>query len=933
MSVLPFETRLMGRTLRAALALLSPLVFVTCTSDPAAPDRPGLGTLRVAPQFNAYSRIPPLTLDNVQIIVVRPAADTLANVSRGFSVSSQQLSLNVPILMSGLSDDVDVTLRLFAGTTLLFEGTSTLRVTAGASNQPSPIPVSYQGPGSSVASLVLSPRDTSLQAGDSLAFQLSAADSQGAPVAQYYVSWNRVGGTATGTRLDATGKLRAPGSADFFYVKVATPNGTVDSTSVTIVPRVQPGVVTWTGVVDSQWSTGGNWNGGKPPSAVDSVIIPATNTNPVLTANAVAGAVNVTGGRITLNGDTLTVARGFATTGTGTLAMTNPTDLLTVGGNARFAGGSTAGLLTAGHLTVSGTFTQLAGTSSQSFSADSNHVTELDAATPVISFATPGLTASHFAILEQGFTGTDFQFATDVAVAGYVTSQQDGFSGSLRGNNVALTVGSIGSMRLDGVRLIIDDPNATQFAGIYGVQFTNLPTSVTQVTIRNPGAATSPFTVSGVNFVPLAAGNTGSYVSAIDVDGVTPAPLIVYVDFDPAGNGSSFTQVTGGAQVFWPTTPVVWTGVTSTDWSDNTNWNDLRTPFGSNVVIPSGTPNSPQLLSFGANQLSLTVQPGATLDVGFNSLSVSGALDVGGQIIGNPQGGSVTGGGTARGTINVPLTLTGSLNGRLTLGGGSGLTVNGNLDLAGHTLDVAGNVVVNGLSSLTMTSGLDSLLVAGDASMCGGTFSAGVVKVGGNFATCLSANAYSPTGTHKTVLGGASPRTITITSLGGTPTGSFHVLDISGATGGLQLLSPIVVDSLLIATPAGRLLPGLFGGGNTLSTRQVQVTGLVVDQVPITIDELGTARVQQFDNVTFQNDTTSTLLSLSLVGSALTTRTVAFNSTSVSFNGSNTYVQLVSSNGLGVTVILVGSNNPTGGPSRSNPSFGTTVNGARILWQ
>jgi hypothetical protein len=931
MPVLPFETRLMGRTVRAALALLAPLLFVTCTENPAGPDRPGLGTLRVAPRFDAFARIPPLTLDNVQIIVVRPRGDTLANVSRGFSVTNQQLSLNVPILMSGLTDDVDVTLRLFAGTTLLFEGTSLVQVTAGAANQPNPIPVSYQGPGSSVASLVLSPRDTTLQAGDSLAFQLSAADSQQSPVAQYYVSWSLVGVTATGASLDATGKLHAPGSADLFYVKVATPNGTVDSTSVTIVPRVQPGLVTWTGAVDSQWSTGGNWNGGKPPSAVDSVLIPATNNDPVLTANAVAGAVNVTGGNLTLNGDTLTVARGFATTGTGTLTMLNPTDLLAVGGNARFAGGSTAGQLTAGRMTVGGTFTQLAGTSSQSFSADSNHVTELDASTPVISFATPGLTTSHFAYLEQGFNGTDFQFATDVAVARNINSQQDGFSGSLRGSNVALTVSLISSMRLDGVRLILDNPDSTQFTGVFSVQFTNLPTSATQVTVRHPGFGSSPFAMSGVSFVPLAGGNTGSYISAVDVDGVTPVPLIVYVDFDASGNGPSFTQTSGGAQVFWPSTPVVWTGVTNSDWGTATNWNSLRQPFANNVVIPSGTPNSPQLLGFGAGQASLTVQPGATLDLGSNGFSVSGAIDAGGQINGTLQG-SLTGGGTARGNINVPLTLTGSLNGRLTLGGGAGLTVNGNLDLAGHTLDVSGSLVVNGLSSLTMTNSLDSLLVAGSASMCGGTFSAGVAKVGGNFATCLSANAYSPSGAHKTVLGGASPRTITITTLGGTPTGSFHILDVSGATGGLQLLSGVIVDSLLISTPAVGT-PSLFGGGNTLSTRRVQVSRMLIDQVPMTIDELGTALPQQFDNVTFQNDTTSTLLSLSMVGAALAPRTVTFNGWTLSFNGSNSYVQLVSSNGLGVTVVVNGSNNPTGGPSRSIPSFGSTVNGARVLWQ
>jgi hypothetical protein len=265
---------------------------------------------------------------------------------------------------------------------------------------------------------------------------------------------------------------------------------------------------------------------------------------------------------------------------------------------------------------------------------------------------------------------------------------------------------------------------------------------------------------------------------------------------------------------------------------------------------------------------------------------------------------------------------------------GAGLTVNGNLDLAGQTLDISGDLVVNGLSSLTMTSagGLDSLLVAGNASMCGGTFTAGVVRVVGNFTTCLSANAYTPSGRHKTILGSSKPSTLTITTLGGTPTGSFHILDLSAATGGISLFSPVTVDSLLISTP-GAGTPSLLGGGNTLTTRQVQVSRLLIDQVPLTIDEAGTALAQQFDNVTFQNDTTSTLLTLSLVGAALAPRTVTFNSETFSFNGSNLYVKLTSSNGLGATVVMNGSNNPTGGPSRSNPPFGTTVAGARIVWQ
>ncbi len=54
-------------------------------------------------------------------------------------------------------------------------------------------------------------------------------------------------------------------------------------------------------------------------------------------------------------------------------------------------------------------------------------------------------------------------------------------------------------------------------------------------------------------------------------------------------------------------------------------------------------------------------------------------------------------------------------------------------------------------------------------------------------------------------------------------------------------------------------------------------------------------------------------------------RTVTFNSPTFSLNGSNLYVSLTSSNGLGVTVVMNGSNNPTGGPSRSNPALRSTV--------
>ncbi len=229
MPSLPHAPRSIGRTLRSGVALLIPLLLVTCTDQPTAPERAGIGTVRIAPVFNAYARIAPLALDSVQLLVVRPPSDTLARIGRKFSVTNPQLRLDVPVLLQGVGDDLEITLRLLAGTTLLFEGIDTIRVVPGGNPLPSGIPVTYKGPGSSIASLALAPRDTTIHPGDTLAFSLNALDSLQAPVAQYYVSWSLTGSAVpTGAKLDATGRLLAPALPDAFYVRVVTP--TVSST-------------------------------------------------------------------------------------------------------------------------------------------------------------------------------------------------------------------------------------------------------------------------------------------------------------------------------------------------------------------------------------------------------------------------------------------------------------------------------------------------------------------------------------------------------------------------------------------------------------------------------------------------------------------------------------------------------------------------------
>ncbi|HEY7681323.1 MAG TPA: hypothetical protein VH879_01660, partial [Gemmatimonadales bacterium] len=122
----------MGRALRAALTPLLALLLVTCTDNPVSPGRPGIGTLRLIPTFNEYAQFAPLVLDSVRVIIVRPPTDTLRPIiGRHFNANSQQLQLDIPVTLQNATEDLEVTLEMYAGSLLLFSGTDTVQVSVG----------------------------------------------------------------------------------------------------------------------------------------------------------------------------------------------------------------------------------------------------------------------------------------------------------------------------------------------------------------------------------------------------------------------------------------------------------------------------------------------------------------------------------------------------------------------------------------------------------------------------------------------------------------------------------------------------------------------------------------------------------------------------------------------------------------------------------
>lgn len=106
----------------------------------------------------------------------------------------------------------------------------------------------------------------------------------------------------------------------------------------------------------------------------------------------------------------------FATTGSGTLQMTNANDVLALAGDATFAGGSETGLLTAGEIYLNGgNFTQ-AG-SPTAFAASGTHKVQIGSGRrQTVTFANP--TTSFFQDLDVFNWYTEMALASDVTVKG-----------------------------------------------------------------------------------------------------------------------------------------------------------------------------------------------------------------------------------------------------------------------------------------------------------------------------------------------------------------------------------------------------------------------------------------------------------------------------------------------------------------------------------
>ncbi|MDR3653863.1 MAG: hypothetical protein P4L34_12950 [Paludibacter sp.] len=139
-------------------------------------------------------------------------------------------------------------------------------------------------------------------------------------------------------------------------------------------------------------------------------------------------------------------------------------------------------------------------------------------------------------------------------------------------------------------------------------------------------------------------------------------------------------------------TSCIWTGVTSSDWNDNTNWINSTLPIAtSNVIIPSGTAYSPSL-PLSAEISTINIQNGAILNSATNAVLTidgsNGAWNSDGTF--NPANSTII-------FVNPAATISGTTNFyNITINPGSKLET-----LSGSVIGIAGTVNNNGVWNTT----------------------------------------------------------------------------------------------------------------------------------------------------------------------------------------------------------------------------------------
>jgi hypothetical protein len=218
-------------------------VGVTCTDlGPTDPGATGFGRVAFAPSLSAAaSEVLPrlvtfgLELDNVRLRLTRPDGELVADTTVALGADDDEIRIDLRVPLKSGEERMEALLELRDGETVLFSGTLSLLVRAGATlERPPELEVDYVGPGASAVSLSINPSAVSILSSDSVDFTATAVDATEQPVPVVAIAWS-VKDALRGL-VSAAGRFNPlPGRGET-YVIARLPTGVKDSAHITILP-------------------------------------------------------------------------------------------------------------------------------------------------------------------------------------------------------------------------------------------------------------------------------------------------------------------------------------------------------------------------------------------------------------------------------------------------------------------------------------------------------------------------------------------------------------------------------------------------------------------------------------------------------------------------------------------------------------------------
>ncbi len=843
--------------------------------------------------------------NRVHILLHHEDSTVALDTTIGFPAGADSLTLHLTVKLlqdaplTGEPMTLDLAYVNAAGDTVFKGGPVSIiaqPLRNSAANPAVKISVAYTGVGANAAAVVISPRSDTATAGTAFQFTAAALDVNGAPIAGTPIVWTSLDPTIASITSPAAGvgiALSPTGGTARIVAQLLT--GPADTVIVDVLSGLAATTRTWTGATSTDWTVASNWSPPIVPVATDSVVIPAVNNQPSVATTVAIRHLTLTGGAVLTNtgeisvggsldasggsiadsgivaltgsgnlagtiGGTLILSGGmhvltgnvtmngnFATAATGTLVMNNALDSLFVVGQATFAGGAEAGMLTNGVLVL---FQGIAVAGAGQFSASANHLTYLVGPGSVGCQCTQLLPPRQLSLVAAGSQRTASGLAAQRTPA------------SLAARRAAATAAAAGVRAQAAARLSarkalaanwVSRATGVRTAAAAGAAVGAVATSVARAarsaSVPTAAAITGRPTVS-FN-VKRAALGSAPRTASMAVVAVGSAPVAVAFA-DTTGNQFANVRVLGFAQ--WETFARV-TGDVVVDTTGNIEGNGHLAIGGTLFASTRSTIGPEAVELFGVLSDSGYFSPDTTLFSGLAQTIPSGGgssaqLSYNNVVVNSPALSALA--------DDYGMTILGSV---FIMGSGQlqiGVPV-ANCNGCEANLDVNGAFETHGGGALRMTETTvyPLLVVYGDALFAGGSTSQlltqGEIDFYGNVTQTGSATAYAATTPHLSLLLDVNAGSQTISFANpGTGTGASHFGDVALGDTSTALLSNVFADGQLetsTAVSSHHVISTVPGAA--ITSWGADVISLLLDSITWTLND--GAPVIEMDSVDFEH--------------------------------------------------------------------------------